>query len=318
MHNSNPPIEYRVQALDQALLFLSSFAAFVIAFGFNLAFRPTLAQFLALLPLLVVVVLMSLYVGYMRGAVEQQSINERARGWVYLIFGVGWYSITLVEAPIAFGSNLLLRYLALPFITLGLIILLAFTRLFVRWFYRNLSVNSIQLRDKIGTFAVIGGVFLSSLFYEAVLAFQFGTTLNSQPLVYDWLTGNLVSIGQGLTFLFPLVILELKSHHCLDRAALNYDKLGPKIKPGRKPPQLLINFVQLLYCPFLLLVSGGGASRLLSGVAISYLLVLVGTVLATVLNWVGVLLVFAGDVAMFTSIYLHMRGIWQKARLGNF
>ncbi len=190
---SEPIAASRAQDLDQALLFLSSFLTFVLVLGFNLTFKPDLLQFSLLIPPLLVVGIMPLYVGYMRGTIEQRSVRERARGWVFLLFGLGWYSITVADAPVVLGSDLILKYLA-GFVVIPLLLaLLGFTKRFVLWFYKTQGITSVPISDKIGIFSVVSGLFVSSFFYQAVLGLQLGRTLNNQPFVYDPLTAQLVS-----------------------------------------------------------------------------------------------------------------------------
>jgi hypothetical protein len=160
---SKPLALHKAENLDQALLFLSAFAVSGFALGFNLVFKPTLVELLAVLPPLLIVGVMPLYVGYMRGAIEQQSMAERARGWVYLLFGLGSYSITVVVAWIAFGPDPYLKMeMVYPVMAL-LIFLYAFTNKFVSWLYKTLGFGGIPLRVRAGTTSTVAGIFMSSL-----------------------------------------------------------------------------------------------------------------------------------------------------------
>lgn len=100
---------------DDALLFvISSFsivvAIFVAIVGIN--------QVIYLFPLLLIWVIFPFYTGYLRGAIETDSIVERGRGWIYLIIGVSSYAAFLtfrIDPPtdiILYALFLLVGYLS--------------------------------------------------------------------------------------------------------------------------------------------------------------------------------------------------------------
>ncbi len=316
MDTSEPIAASRAQDLDQALLFLSSFLTFVLALGFNLAFKPDLLQFSILIPPLLVVGIMPVYVGYMRGTIEQHSVRERARGWVFLLFGLGWYAITVADAPVVLGSDLVLKYLAGFVVTPLLLALLGFTKRFVLWFYKIQGISSVPISDKIGIFSVVSGLFVSSFFYQALLGRQFGRTLNNQPFVYDPLIAQLVSLGEGIAFLFPLVVLEVKSHHCLDEAASLFETYRPKVRLKPRAPKWAVNVIDLVLLvlfPFLLGLGARGSGRFLFTILASLSLVLAGIFSAAYVGWIGVLILFGGDVLLSFTVFFHFREIWRRA-----
>jgi hypothetical protein len=73
---------------DNALIFAISF--FNIAFVILTLFADS-SRIIYLFPLLLIWIAVPFYIGYLRGAIEIDTIVERIRGWVYLIVGVSSY-----------------------------------------------------------------------------------------------------------------------------------------------------------------------------------------------------------------------------------
>lgn len=74
--------------LDSALLFFSS--SLSLAFGVGYAFLG--GKWLQYyLPMLFLGWFMPIYIGYLRGSLIQDSVEERARGWIYFVVGLGFY-----------------------------------------------------------------------------------------------------------------------------------------------------------------------------------------------------------------------------------
>jgi len=80
-----------------------------------------------ILPLMLIMLVMPLYVGYIRGAITKDNVVERARGWTYLVVGVITYLVWILSLWL---SEFVARWL-LPLIAL---IILAFSFLFARHF----------------------------------------------------------------------------------------------------------------------------------------------------------------------------------------
>ena len=82
----------RLGKADALLLYLSGFQSIVVTlsqlfFGmWTLAYYPGILLFVTVMPV---------YVGYVRGAITRNSITERTRGWLYLIFGTVMYLVTV-------------------------------------------------------------------------------------------------------------------------------------------------------------------------------------------------------------------------------
>lgn len=83
--------------LDSALLFFSS--SLSLAFGVGYAYLgATLLQYF--LPMLFLGWVMPVYIGYVRGALTKDLLEERVRGWIYFIMGLGFYAFS----PIVMSS----------------------------------------------------------------------------------------------------------------------------------------------------------------------------------------------------------------------
>ena len=78
-----------VERFDNALLFILSFVGLVISFmQINM---NNLFALVGAIPYLTLGIALPFYVGYIRGAIEVRNVNERIRGWIYFIMGIGSY-----------------------------------------------------------------------------------------------------------------------------------------------------------------------------------------------------------------------------------
>lgn len=74
--------------LDSALLFFSS--SLSLAFGLGYAYLET-KWLQYYVPMLFLGWFMPVYIGYVRGSLIQDLVEERIRGWIYFIVGLGMY-----------------------------------------------------------------------------------------------------------------------------------------------------------------------------------------------------------------------------------
>lgn len=119
--------------LDSALLFFSS--SLSVAFGVGYAYLGT-KWLQYYLPMLFLGWFMPIYIGYVRGSLIKNSIEERVRGWIYFIVGLGYYVASpLLNAFIekVFGEVILL---AIPVV--GIV------SFFLGWLYRKLQSKLIR------------------------------------------------------------------------------------------------------------------------------------------------------------------------------
>lgn len=87
----------RLDRLDTALLFFTSSLGlwFTIIFAFL-----GIGMLIRFLPILIPAWAMPIYVGYMRGALTLDCIEERIRGWIYFFVGGGTYVILTINVII--------------------------------------------------------------------------------------------------------------------------------------------------------------------------------------------------------------------------
>lgn len=213
----------RLTALDAALLFFSSFLAFAYVTIFVLLDVPAVGV-IESLPIIITGVLLPLYVGYMRGAVQQDSLLERMRGWIYLLVGSGMYTIQFVFSQ--FPAVITDPY-ALPgfglFVAL-MLLLVTFPRRFVLWAYKYLRPEktiTLEERVALGSTAVgifFGNLFLFSLGTAGVLLSRKAYPIQAQPLVL------LVGLLGSFILFSAMVLIEINCHHYVSWAAAQLKK----------------------------------------------------------------------------------------------
>jgi hypothetical protein len=76
--------------LDSALLFFSSSLSLAFGVGYALLGIEWLRFYI---PMLLLGWFMPIYIGYVRGSIILDSVEERIRGWIYFIVGLGFYVI---------------------------------------------------------------------------------------------------------------------------------------------------------------------------------------------------------------------------------
>jgi len=81
-----------VSKLDSALLFFASSVNLVFGLGYAIFAFEWLKIFVLFL---IMSWIIPIYVGYIRGALIQDSIDERIRGWIYFAYGTAYYACFL-------------------------------------------------------------------------------------------------------------------------------------------------------------------------------------------------------------------------------
>ena len=81
----------RLAKLDSALLFFSSSLSLAFSVGYAFLGARWLQYYL---PMLFLGWFMPIYIGYVRGSLIVDSIEERVRGWIYFIMGLGFYVVS--------------------------------------------------------------------------------------------------------------------------------------------------------------------------------------------------------------------------------
>jgi len=133
--------ERRIERLDEFFLFITSvFGLFFSLLYALLGYQEIVYGFF---PLLIIGLVIPVYIGYVRGAILLDTLEERVRGWIYFLHGVVFY----VTSSVLFGVNKILViwnvefelfsgfFLLIGGILIG--VLMGGGRLY-RWFCRNI------------------------------------------------------------------------------------------------------------------------------------------------------------------------------------
>ena len=79
----------KIDKTDYLLLHISSLLSIIFIF-FQILVGGTKALVL-FIPLIFLILIIPIYVGYIRGAITLDSNIERVRGWIYLLIGSSYY-----------------------------------------------------------------------------------------------------------------------------------------------------------------------------------------------------------------------------------
>jgi len=302
--------EQKVHELDHALLIMATFVPFVYITALNYAISPTPRELLLVLPFLFVAVALPLYVGYLRPAVEgvPNPNSERARGWIYLFYGGGLYAATLAEAPytgpVVTLTNALVDY-GFVFVML---VLTYFSYRFIKWLYKSLEYSSIPTQDKASITAAMIGTFASTLFFAALVQVFFGKSGNTTPFVYSPTTGQAIEIAFGLTYLAPLLALEIDSHHNIRRVCDEYDILKAKyfsqMRPNIRP--IAISFLEFVVMTLAWAVVFLKARNIILAF-VGVILTATGSILASDNSVAGVVVMILGDAIIYLFLFLRAK-----------
>ena len=239
-----------IKALDNALLFLSSVLALLFpAFFITKDVGPqAIFQYF---PIILILVVLPLYVGYMRGVAEGKPMVERVRGWVYLIVGSGALLIEfilpgLVHAlPVTSVIQLgLVLVIGLGFVGLTTIVLWWFTKQFVIWAYGISGQPAIATEDKIGIASTTTVTFIVTLYLYFVLFVN--SSLAFSAVFYS----------------FILVLNEVNCHHYLREAANHFSLRDRRVRANELTRdfyyviELLLVRVRILRSQCLVMVAG--------------------------------------------------------------
>lgn len=83
--------DLRVRRLDKAFLFGVGTVGLLITFLNIMRIMEDLGDVIEVVPFILLGMLLPIIVGYKRGAIEMDSVEERVRGWIYLIIGMASY-----------------------------------------------------------------------------------------------------------------------------------------------------------------------------------------------------------------------------------
>jgi len=233
--SETPQIALRIQASDQALLFISSFMAVIAAIAIGV-FGSDLAVIVITTPFFVTAVVLPLYVGYMRGAIECNSFEERARGWVYLIIGSGFYALSITFQTLRLPAW---QYLiAGPLELLLTLFLAVFGFRFVKWFFKSLAPEvPVTPEGKTMIWATADAAVIMTFFWILMIQIllpYLGSTLFSVSPSYA--SNPVLNAPSGALFLLGAMLIEVNCHHYVDNAQTLVDRWSKTTNVLNKQP----------------------------------------------------------------------------------
>ena len=101
--------------------FLYSILSVGLVTSFILIFAEELTGKVESIPFYLFGIFLPFYVGYMRGAIEYDSIHERIRGWIYFVIGTSSYFAFFILSKFTF-PNIFKEFLYLVFVVFSLLI----------------------------------------------------------------------------------------------------------------------------------------------------------------------------------------------------
>lgn len=179
----------RIGKLDSALLFLTS--AISIIFGMFQILLGYIPALIRIIPALILGWFGPFYVGYLHGAIRTNTPVDRARGWVYLIFGTANYGVIIfIELVPIIPLSFLIGFCSACFLTIFSIILPCGVF--------SLYNRSPSASEQYGINITVVAVFLLSLglwlITEFVIFFQFSSRL----LIGSLIMGISLLVGWGV------------------------------------------------------------------------------------------------------------------------
>jgi len=206
-----------VSKLDSALLFFTSSLIAVFSIGYAILALDWLVIFF---PLLIISWVMPIYIGYIRGALIYDSIDERIRGWTYFIYGAFYYCTLLVVFALTSNSTDFNLYLTSYCIATFLIYTI--TRLKLRTAIENVIIHSFF---KIGPYNIDWHGWIAVTYTEcSALSFSLGSAI----IVLVWFKWQpaslplyLTCMGIGISMCSIIWLLEHQARLHLEKTRLD-------------------------------------------------------------------------------------------------
>ncbi len=302
----------RLEALDQALLFFSSFALVVISLTPTFVHISHASLLAVLAGAIILTTALPVYTGYMRGAIEKSwsPIMERIRGWVYLVFGTGSYLLVFFVHFIP--SGVVYALVADLVLWVGFTFLLLFTRQYVLWIHNAVEMP-ITEEERTVIAGIVAAIFLSMLGFVSFATL--GTGINEEPLPPGILS-DAVSIVFGAGVLLPLLYAEFNAHHFFWIQEANRELRTNKALEVNNPlPGLRGAFVDFIRrSPTLVLVSFSTDKRFRFKLVIFAVLVFGGIGLASTPGYgvVGLAMITVAVALAYVNFWRHMQRTWAR------
>jgi hypothetical protein len=172
----------KVDRLDNAFLFVLSSVGLLISF--IQVRQESLSGLVEAIPFLLLGIILPFYVGYLRGAIEKDSLGERIRGWIYLIIGTISYFALYLSSWLRMNYSQFLLIHSQILLVLILALSLSSVYLLIRWVRR-------VFRRSLNQYAV-SGTALSGFSYAFVFTLIIGLyhDLSGKDFVVMLLTGS--------------------------------------------------------------------------------------------------------------------------------
>ena len=189
----------KIDRLDNAFLFVLGSAGLVISF-IQITMK-SLTELIEAIPFLLFGIVLPFYVGYMRGAIEIDSVEERMRGWIYFIIGTSSYFAFFIFRRVH-AEYIYQESVFILLITFGLLI----TYLLLRWSRKvfRVSGTSSQYAFSGTALCAIGATFLIRLVVSLYLDFQdkniYELVLRNPSEFLFWISIILASLSIVLIF----------------------------------------------------------------------------------------------------------------------
>lgn len=192
----------KTEKLDTAFLFGLASIGLIIAF---LETNKDLASAVEAIPFLFLGVLLPFLVGYMRGAIELDSVEERLRGWIYFLIGTTSYSsyllINWLHAAYIFEEAVFISI-----IIFGLVI----TYVLLRWSKKVFGVSGVSCQY------AFSGTMLSAITIAFINRFVVALFFDYHDKMHLLFSENSESF-----FWFSIVMFALSIFVILEKASTN-------------------------------------------------------------------------------------------------
>ncbi len=217
----------RINKLDSALLFLAS--SLSIAFALLQIMVGGGEAFFIILPALAIGWFLPFWIGYLYGAIINNSPLDRARGWIYLVLGIGLYGVIIIMNYLS-GINFLFQTI-FQVVFLGIYFLIMGRSLVPMWVLKQCEYSATNVDRHISGLTSWGAFILT-------LALVVLSSYSSKFFLSNWAIQPPVSFSQIILFVVLFLmwtIIEYRIH-----VLIRYSD------PNRLPSKRMINYAMIM------------------------------------------------------------------------
>jgi hypothetical protein len=178
------------ERLDNAFLFALSFVGLIVSF-IQVTMRD-LSLVVESIPFIAVGIFLPFYVGYLRGAIEIDTLNERMRGWIYFVIGIGSYFAFFISTWLVanYPNIQYVQRQTLVYIIIGLSLLLTYR--FLKW-SRRIFASDQSMNEYIASGTALCA-FTTSFLFTLLLGYWrdfserdiMGMVMSGSPEPFFW------------------------------------------------------------------------------------------------------------------------------------